>query len=61
MKKIRIIGAALVAALWLGLAAWAWCKPADAVSNTERRPLDQFPTLSLETLWKGRFMGDFED
>ena len=61
MKKIRIIGAALVAVLWLGLAAWAWCKPADAVSNTERRPLEQFPALSLETLWKGKFMGDFED
>ena len=61
MKKIRIIGAALVAALWLGLSVFAWVKPADAVSNAERRPLEQFPALSLETLWKGGFMGDFED
>ena len=61
MKKMRIIGAALVAALWLGLTAFAWFKPADDVSSAERRPLEQFPTLSVETLLNGSFMGDFED
>ena len=61
MKKVRIIGAALVAALWLGLAAFAWVKPADDVSSAERRPLEQFPTVSVETLLKGSFMADFED
>ena len=60
MKKIRIIGAALVAALWLGLAVWAWCKPADAVSNTERRPLDQMPEFNKESFLNGTFQEDFE-
>ena len=61
MKNMRIIGAALVAALWLGLAVFAWVKPADAVSSAERRPLEQFPTVSAETVLKGNFMVDFED
>ena len=54
MKKVRIIGAALVAALWLGLAVFAWVKPADTVSSAERRPLEQFPTFSVENLLKSR-------
>ena len=61
MKQIRIIGAVMVAALWLGLAVWGWVKPADAVSTAERRPLEQFPKLSVETIFKGTFMADFAD
>lgn len=60
-QKIRIFGAAAVAALWLALCVWSWCKPADAVSTAERRPLEQFPTLNGQTLLQTSFMQDFED
>ena len=51
----------LVLALWLGLTAYAWVKPADEFSDSERRPLEQFPELSVETILSGRFMADFAD
>jgi len=60
-KKIRIIGAVLVAILWLGVCLFAWLQPAKAASTSERRPLEQFPALNTETLLNGKFMTDFED
>ena len=57
MKKMRII----VAALWLALAVLAWVRPADAISESERRPLTQFPELTVKTIFDGSFMGKFED
>ena len=57
MKKMRII----VAALWLALAVFAWVRPADAVSESERRPLSQFPELTVKTIFDGSFMEKFED
>ena len=60
-KKIRAIGAALLLGLWLCLTVFAWVKPADAISEAERRPLDQFPELSVNTVLGGSFMQKFED
>ena len=57
MKKMRII----IAALWLALAVFAWVRPADAMSASERRPLAQFPELSMKTVFNGKFMETFED
>lgn len=57
MKKMRII----IAALWLALAVFAWVRPADELSDSERRPLAQFPTLSVQTILDGSFMENFED
>ena len=57
MKKMRII----VAALWLALAVFAWVRPAAALSESERRPLAQFPELSVKTIFDGSFMEKFED
>ena len=57
MKKMRII----VAALWLVLAVFAWVRPADAISESERRPLNQFPELNAQTIFNGSFMEKFED
>ena len=57
MKKMRII----VAALWLALAVFAWVRPADAISESERRPLNQFPELNAQTIFNGSFMEKFED
>ena len=59
MKKI--ISLILVLALWAGLAGYAWCKPAAASSDAERRPLEQLPALKGESLLSGQFMKDFAD
>ncbi len=57
----RTISMALVLALWLGLAAYAWVKPADETSDSERRNLAQFPESSPEQLLSGKFMTGFAD
>ena len=61
MKKLRIAGMAVVAALWLALALWAWLSPAEIHSKSERRPLAQFPALTGDQLLSGKFMTGFED
>ena len=60
-EKIRKIGAALLAAVWVVLILTAWFKPAGEFSDTERRPLDQMPSLKGQTLLNGKFMSEFED
>ena len=59
MKKT--LSLILVLALWAGLTAFAWCKPPAAASDAERRPLEQFPAVSGESLLSGQFMKDFAD
>ena len=59
MKKT--ISLVLVLALWAGLTAFAWVKPPVASSDSERRPLEQFPEVSGESLLSGQFMKDFAD
>lgn len=61
MKNYKMIGAALVAVLWLGLAAYGWLLPSREASDAERRKLRQFPELSAQTLLNGKFMSEFED
>ncbi len=58
--NIRTAGAALIAAGWIAITAFAWFSPAKAISETERRELAQLPELSADALWNGRFMGSFE-
>lgn len=50
----------VVAALLFGLSFWAWLKPADRFSESERRVLQSFPQLSADTLRTGKFMEEFE-
>ena len=57
MKKWQFL---VLAALWLGLAAFAWLKPPQAASDTERRELEQFPSITGKALLDGSFMADFE-
>ncbi len=59
--KIRIIGAIAVAVLWLGLCAFAWVKRPEATSDSERRQLAQFPSVTGQSLLSGKFMADFEE
>lgn len=60
-KKRNKIYVIAFAVLFFGLTIFAWLKPADDFSTTERRPLDQFPTLNAETIFSGKFMSEFEE
>ena len=60
-KNIRAIGAAVLAVVWAALTGFAWFAPSKDFSDAERRPLDQFPELSMETILNGKFMTEFED
>ena len=44
----------------LGLAVWAWLRPADALSISERRKLAQKPALSVQSVQSGQWMQNFE-
>ena len=57
----RTISLILILAIWGGLAAFAWVKAPAEVSDAERRPLEQFPAVSGESLLSGQFMKDFAD
>lgn len=59
-KKNRIYVWA-IAVLFFGLSIWAWVKPSDVFSQTERRELKQFPEISWESVADGRFMQTFEE
>ncbi|MBQ4600434.1 MAG: hypothetical protein IJB17_02250 [Oscillospiraceae bacterium] len=59
-KKIRAIGAGVLAAVWLCLTGFAWFSQPKASSDAERRPLEQMPQLSVDTVLDGSFMKDFE-
>lgn len=60
-KKIRAVGAGLLVAVWLLLTGFAWFGPAKESSDSERRPLEQMPAISVEEILDGDFMVDFED
>ena len=61
MKKEAKITVLVLAVLFFGLSVICWMKPAKDYSETERRKLEQFPKISMETIFKGSFMSDFED
>ena len=60
-KKIRAVGVAVLAVIWAVLTGWVWFAPPKALSEAERRPLEQMPELSADTLLNGQFMTGFED
>lgn len=43
------------------LSLWGIFAPDAELSEAERRPLAQFPTLSVESVLSGKFMSEFED
>ena len=59
-KKIRNIVVLILVAVWLALSVWAWVIPSAEMSDAERRPLAQFPELSIETVLEGKFSTSFE-
>ena len=60
-KKIRSIGFAAVILLWVLLTCLAWFGPKQVTSLWERRPLQQMPALSTDSLLTGGYMEKFED
>lgn len=60
-KLKNIVVSVLFAAVLTGMSLFAWLKPADEYSVAERRPLDQFPKLSADTILDATFMNSFED
>ena len=61
-KKTQYIYTIIVAAVLIfGLSVFAVLKPATDFSESERRPLEKLPELSIKTLLNGDFMDDFEN
>lgn len=62
MKKwtLRTLYFLIPAILWAGLTVCAWFAPPKELSEAERRPLAQMPAVSVDTLWNGSFMEQFE-
>ena len=58
MKKRYLFPVVL---LWAALTLFVWLGPDRELSEAERRPLAQWPGISMETLLDGSFMADFED
>lgn len=62
MKNIKNIIITVVLSIFiLALSIFAWVKPSDEFSLTERRPLAKFPELNFNTLVSGSFMKNFEN
>lgn len=59
-KTIRAVGTGALAVVWLGLAAFAWLRAPDELSESERRTLAQMPQVNTDTILSGSFMTDFE-
>jgi len=61
MKQYKnIISIAVVALVFVSLTLTAWFLPKKDFSDSERRKLEQLPTMSLETITNGSFMTKFE-
>lgn len=61
MKKSNLILVCLMSVFFFGLSILCWTKEADSYSDSERRVLAGFPTLTEKTVSSGTFMKEFED
>ena len=61
MKNIRRVGIAAIIGVWALLTGFAWLGPKKDTSLWERRPLQQMPALTADSLLNGGFMEKFED
>lgn len=61
MKKYKnLISISIIGIVFAVLTLASWFIPAKEFSDSERRKLEQFPTLSIETIMNGNFMTKFE-
>lgn len=59
-KTKNITVTCIMAGFFLILSVWAWLKPADDFSDSERRNLAKLPSLTWASIMSGDFMTDFE-
>ena len=59
-KRIRNIGALVLVVLWLAVTVFAWVRPSDDLSISERRQLAKFPKVTWNSIMNVEFMSDFE-
>ncbi len=59
-KMKNVVTIALLVLFLGGLSLWGLLAPDAELSEAERRPLTQFPELSVESVLSGKFMSDFE-
>ena len=57
MKKQHTL---VILLLWAVVTVFNWLSPAKAVSDSERRPLAQFPAVTVDAVADGKFMKAFE-
>ncbi len=60
-KTKHIVITVVMVAVFLGVSLFAWLKPTDDFSLSERRKLTQLPELSFKTIVSGDFMSSFEN
>ncbi len=60
-KTKHIVITFVMVAFFLCFSLFAWLKPADDFSLSERRKLSQFPELSFKAVVSGDFMSNFEN
>ncbi len=60
-KKVRIVGAMCVVALWAALTVASWFGSDAEFSLSERRRLAQMPELTMTAVLDGSFMTKFDD
>ncbi|MBQ3075063.1 MAG: hypothetical protein IJC26_03255 [Clostridia bacterium] len=59
--RIKYVATTLATVLFFAaFSLWAWFRPSDDFSDSERRGLKQFPSLSYQTVLSGDFMENFE-
>lgn len=59
-KTKNIVVVCLIGVMFFSISFWCWFKNEDTYSESERRVLASFPELTLESLFNGKFMKDFE-
>lgn len=59
-KTKNIVTVILIGAMFFSISFWCWFRNEDTYSESERRVLASFPELTLDTLFQGKFMKDFE-
>ena len=59
-KRTALLTVCLLGAFLLAFSLWAYLKPDDAFSQSERRKLTPKPSCTAESIYSGRYMSDFE-
>ena len=59
-KRTALLTVCLLGTFLLTFSLWAYLKPDDAFSQSERRKLTPKPSCTVESIYSGRYMSDFE-